>query len=114
MEYPFAERAIIMICDHFTDNDFPSELNILDWDEVFEAVFNTNEEYYEYKDYMKYYEAILLEIHNKEEDFGIKPQYWNFQKMMNLYFYIIGNELIADCKEKIVKKWQELNSEDEQ
>ncbi len=115
MEYPFAERAIIMICEHFTDDEFPSELNMLDdeWDEVHQAVFNTNEEYFEYKDYMEYYEDILLEIHNKAENFGIEPQYWNFQKMMNLYFYIIGKELIAECKEEIVEKWRELNMDSE-
>ena len=110
MEYYYAELAIILICEHFVNDDFPSlNMGEDDWDDVLEETFNSIERIFEYKDYMEHYDDILLEIHNKAEDMGIEPQYWNFQKMMNLYLYMIGKEIIADCKDDIIEKWQDMN-----
>jgi len=110
MEYYYADLAITMICEHFVNDDFPSlNMGEDDWDVVLEETFNSIERIFEYKDYMEHYEDILLEIHNKAEDLGIEPKYWDFQKMMNLYLYIIAKEIIADCKDDIIEKWRDMN-----
>jgi len=110
MDYFYADDAITLICEHFVNDDFPS-LNMSedDWNDVLEETFNSIDRIFEYKDYSCVYDDILVQIHNKAEDLGIEPQYWNFQKMMNLYFYIIAKEIIADCKEEIIEKWRDMN-----
>ena len=109
MEYYYADIAIILICEHFVNDDFPSlNMGEDDWDDVLEETFNSIERIFEYKDYMEHYDDILYEIHNYTESMGFEPQYWNFQKMMNLYFYMIGKEIIADCKDEIIEKWQDM------
>lgn len=80
-----------------------------DWDEVLEYTFNSSEDFYEWNDYSSEYDYMLCEIHTFSEDLGIQPEYWNYNKMINLYFYIVARELVADCKQNIIEAWDEEN-----
>jgi len=110
MDKVYANEVLDKIVDYFDDNEFPSE-NMDDdaWDNILQEQFNTTEEHYEYTDYMELYEDILVEIHNYAEDLGLEPEYWNFQKMIRLYMYIVAKEIIADYKNVIIERWQDEN-----
>jgi hypothetical protein len=114
MDHPFSNDVLDKIMDYFDDNDdFPSE-NMDDdgWDDILQEQFNTIEEHYNYSDYMRDYPTMLEIIHTYAEDSGFEPEYWNFQKMINLYMYIVAKEIITDRKDVIIERWQEENESD--
>ena len=115
MNYPYANEVLDKILEYFDDDNFPSEhMDEDDWDEVLEEQFNTTEEHYNYSEYGIYYCDLLEIIHRHAEDFGIEIEYWNFQKMINLYMYFVAKEIIDYCKGQIFEKWQEneMNSDE--
>jgi hypothetical protein len=111
MDKVFANEVLDKIVNYFDDNDFPSE-NMDDdaWENILQEQFNTTEEYYYYTEYMELYDDILIEIHNYAEELDLEPEYWNFQKMINLYMYIVAEKIIADHKDVIIERWQDENS----
>ena len=112
MDYPYATEVLDKILEYFIDDNFPSEnMDDDDWDKVLQEQFNTREEHYDYSVYGKYYCDLLEIIHRNTEDLGIEPEYWNFQKMINLYMYIVAKEIIDDCKEQIIERWQDKNED---
>lgn len=113
MNHLFANEVLDKIVAHFTDDDFPS-LNMDDdaWDMVLEEQFNTTEENYEWSDYCTDYDYVLYEVHTFSVDSGAEIEYWNYNKVINLYMYIVAKEIIADCKDQIIEKWQDVNQDE--
>ena len=113
MEHPFSNEVLDKILEYF-DDDFPSEnMDDDDWEEILQKQFNTFEEHFDYSDYMRDYPTILEVIHTREEDWGIEPTYWNCQKIISLYMYIVAIEIIANCKEHIIATFFERHGTQE-
>lgn len=109
MNHLFVDEVISKFVENI--NNDPREMTQDDWDEVLEYSFNSSEDYYDWNDYSRDYDYMLCEIHNYAEEMGFEPQYWVYNKMINLYMYIVARELVAECKENIIKAWDEENEE---
>lgn len=90
-------------------NNDPREMTDDDFNEVLEYTFNSNEDFYDWDDYCKEYDYMLGEIHTFSVDTGAEIEYWNYNKMINLYMYIVARDLVADCKQNIIDAWDEEN-----
>lgn len=86
-------------------NNDPRSMTDDDWNEVLEYTFNSNEEYFQWEDYCTEYDYMLCEIHTFSEETGAEIEWWNYNKMINLYMYVVARDLIADCKENIIEAW---------
>jgi len=115
MNYPYANEVLDTILAYFVNNnDVPRENMDEDkWDKVLQEQFNKYEEHYD-SGYGIYYCDLLEIIHRNAEDLGIEPEYWKFNKMINLYMYIVAKKIIDEHKDKIIERWlDEIESENE-
>lgn len=110
MNHLFASEVIAKFVENINEN--PREMLDDDWIEVLEYTFNSNEEFYDWNDYCKDFDYMLGEIHTFSEETGSEIEYWNYNKMINLYMYVVARELIADCKENIFEAWDEENKDE--
>jgi len=105
MDHPFSNDVLDTILEYFDDNEvYPSNIDADGWDEILQEQFNTTVDYYNYSDYMRAYPTMLDLIHF---DMDEEVDYWDCQKMISLYMYIVAKEIIADCKEHIIEKFYE-------
>ena len=103
MNHLFASEVICKFVENI--NNDPREMTEEDWEEIIEYTFNSNEDWYDWSDYCKKYNYMLEEIHTFSVDIGAEIEYWNYNKMINLYMYIVARELVSDCKENIIDAW---------
>lgn len=114
MEHPFANEVLDKIVEYFVDDNFPSvNMDDDDWDMVLQEQFNTTQEHYDRSVYGRNYCDLLEIIHRNAEYMGIdEVEYWDFQKMINLYMHFVATEIIADCKDEIIEKWRDENEDE--
>lgn len=109
MDKLYSDEVLEQILDCFNEDNSPENMDGEAWDNILQEHFNTTEEHFDYDDYMSDYPTILETIHSYAEDIGLDPEYWNFQKMINLYMYIVANEIIGE-KDYIIEIWQDRHS----